>query len=214
MYTKIDNVKIYYDFNDGIKVGVYGPDNLYLVEVREYPKNSDQSRFIHSFHVTSKEIYGQKKMSFCNIQFYMDFEILVYKFTEEFGLTLIWTHRYNDRDKLVVFEVSSRNEEECRHWVDKILLYSKLRGCKPIIRSPYDNINKLSNEYFNIQGVEPYKTYKIGRNPKSSSDWKTIDDRFEGVLQFGNWKEIWSYEHPRSWNFLNSAEIVDDILGF
>jgi len=27
MYTKIDNIKIHYDFNDGIKVNVDGPDN-------------------------------------------------------------------------------------------------------------------------------------------------------------------------------------------
>ena len=38
MYTKIDDIKIYYDFNDGIKVNVDGPDNFYYVEVREYPK--------------------------------------------------------------------------------------------------------------------------------------------------------------------------------
>ena len=71
----------------------------------------------------------------------------------------------------------------------------------------------ICDNFFNIDGVEPYKTYKIGRLPKSSTDWKTVDDRFQGVINFGNWKSIWSYEHPRSWNELNSSQIVDDILG-
>lgn len=39
MYTKIDDIKIYYDFNDGIKVNVDGPDNFYYVEVREYQRS-------------------------------------------------------------------------------------------------------------------------------------------------------------------------------
>ena len=93
------------------------------------------------------------------------------------------------------------------------LQYSKISGCTPIIKSKFDNLNKLTPNFFNIDGVEPYKTYKIGRLPKSSTDWKTVDDRFQGVLYFGNWKSFWSYEHPRSWNELNSSQIVDDILG-
>ena len=59
MYTKIDNIKIYYNFNDGIKVNIDGPDNLYYVELREYPKKSQISKLIQGYHITSKNIYGQ-----------------------------------------------------------------------------------------------------------------------------------------------------------
>ena len=33
------------------------------------------------------------------------------------------------------------------------------------------------------------------------------------IFGFGGLKLFWSYQHPRSWSFLNSQEIVDDILG-
>jgi hypothetical protein len=213
MYTRIDNIKIHYDFNDGIKVNIDGPDNLYYVELREYPKKSQISKLIQGYHITSKDIYGQKKMFQLDIKFYMDFEILIYRYDSDIGLSLIWSHRYNDRGKLVNFEITSNDEDEAKFWMSKVLQYSKTKGCKPIIKSKFDNLNKLTPNFFNIHGVEPYKTYKIGRLPKSSTDWKTVDDRFQGVINFGNWKSIWSYEHPRSWNELNSSQIVDDILG-
>ncbi len=106
MYTKIDNIKIYYNFNDGIKVNIDGPDNLYYVELREYPKKSQISKLIQGYHITSKNIYGQKKMFQVDIKFYMDFEILVYRYDSDIGLSLIWSHRYNDRGKLVDFEIT------------------------------------------------------------------------------------------------------------
>jgi hypothetical protein len=213
MYTKIDDIKIYYDFNDGIKVNVDGPDNLYYVEVREYPKKSQISKLVQGYHITNKNIYGQKRIFQLDIKFYMDFEILIYKYDSEIGLSLIWSHRYNDRGKLVNFEITTNDEDEAKFWMSKVLQYSKISGCKPIIKSKFDKLNKLTPNFFNIDGIEPYKTYKIGRLPKSSMDWKTVDDRFHGIIYFGNWKSIWSYEHPRSWNQLNSSQIVDDILG-
>jgi len=213
MYTKIDNIKIYYDFNDGIKVNIDGPDNFYYVELREYPKKSQISKLIQGYHITNKNIYGQKKIFQLDIKFYMDFEILIYRYDSDIGLSLIWSHRYNDRDRLVKFKLLTNNREEASMWASKVLKYSKIRGCRPIIESDFDNINRLASTFFSIEGVDTYKTYSIGRLSKSSNDWKTVDDRFKGILFFGNWKGIWSYEHPRSWNFLNSLEIVDDILG-
>lgn len=213
MFTRIDNVKINYNFNDGIYVHVDGPDNFYYVEVREYPKYSDQSKLIQGHHVTSKNLLSHKTFFHHETKFYFDFEILIYKFDLSFGLTLIWNHRYNDRDRLVKFILKSDSEEESSIWASKVLKYSKIKGCRPIIESSFDEIKKLSSTYFAIDGVETYKTFTIGRLPKSSQDWKTIDDRFKGFIFFGNWKSFWSYEHPRSWNFLNSHEIVDDILG-
>ena len=213
MFTKIDNVKISYNFNNGIEVYVDGPDNFYYVEVREYPKNSDQSKLIQGYHITSKNILKHKTFFRCDIKFYFDFEILIYRLDISNGLTLMWNHRYNDRDRLVKFKLITNNREEASMWASKVLKYSKIRGCRPIIESDFDDINRMASTFFSIEGVDTYKTYSIGRLAKSSNDWKTVDDRFKGVLFFGNWKSFWSYEHPRSWNFLNSLEIVDDILG-
>ena len=56
MYTKIDNIKIYYNFNDGIKVNIDGPDNLYYVELRNTQKNL---RLVNSF----KDITSQVRTS-------------------------------------------------------------------------------------------------------------------------------------------------------
>jgi hypothetical protein len=63
-----------------------------------------------------------------------------------------------------------------------------------------------------VDGIDYYKTYNIGRFPKNSHDWRTIDPRQEGVIWYGNWKTFWSYQHPRLHSNLSSKEIIDDIL--
>jgi hypothetical protein len=75
------------------------------------------------------------------------------------------------------------------------------------------SINHKHKNFFLAHHPEPYKTYNIGRYPKSSNDYKSKDPRKKGFLWFGHWKTIWSYQHPRFWKNLSSQEIVDDILG-
>ena len=75
------------------------------------------------------------------------------------------------------------------------------------------DIDSESDTRYQTRDITPYKTYRIGRFPKNSTDWKTIDPRKEGLLWFGHWKTVWSYQHPRLWKNLSSEEIVNDILG-
>ena len=69
------------------------------------------------------------------------------------------------------------------------------------------------DSFYQTYGLNFYKTYNIGRFPKTSNDFKTVDPRKDGLIWYGNWKTFWSYQHPRNWANLSSQEIVDDILG-
>jgi hypothetical protein len=215
MFTRINNISIAYSFDPGLKVLVDGPDRYYYVEVREYLKGSTDSRFIEGYHISSTDTdkcYPHKEFTF-KAAFYGDFEILVYKMDFLQGLTKIFSHRFDDRDRVVKFEVDTENKEEAELWVKRILEYVRRHGCRPIIITKFEEINHRHKNFFSNPGIEIYKTYKIGRYPKTSNDFRTLDPRREGVIWFGFWKEFWSYEHPRLWKFLSSQEVVDDILG-
>jgi len=208
MYFTINKEKISLDFRPNIYLSINGPDDYYYVEVREFRKNEDQSLFVEGFHLDSVN-----NVFTIPIEFYYDFEVIIYKFVDEIGLVKIYNHRYNDSGKLVLFNLETNNINECELWIERILEYQKIHDCKIAIKSKFDVVNKKFENYYQTDGVDYYKIYNIGRYPKSSTDWKTIDPRKEGLIWFGNWKTFWSYQHPRSWNYLSSQEIVDDILG-
>lgn len=215
MFTRINNVAISYEFNPGITVRVQGPDRYYYVEVREYPKGSTDSYYIEGYHITSENpdiCYPHTEFSF-KAAFYGDFELCVYKMDLRLGLTKIFSHRFDDRDRVVKFNVDTENKSEAELWVLRILEYVRRHGCRPIIITKFEEINHRHKNFFSNPGIEIYKTYNIGRYPKTSNDFRTLDPRREGVIWFGFWKEFWSYEHPRLWKFLSSQEVVDDILG-
>jgi hypothetical protein len=208
MYFTINKEKISLEFKPNIFLTVNGPDEYYYVEVREYRKNEDQSLFVTGIHLN--KLNNVFKLP---IDFYYDFEIIIYKFIDGIGLSKIYNHRYNDYGKLVLFNLDTYDIDECVLWIERILEYQKIHGCKIAINSKFDEVNKKFESYYQTVGVDYYKIYNIGRYPKSSHDWKTIDPRKEGLIWYGNWKTFWSYQHPKSWNYLSSQEIVDNILG-
>ncbi len=215
MFTKIDDTFIRLNFEDGILVTVNGPNLYYYVELYEYEKNSNVAKFLegHQIHsVPHSDAPFWAKFKF-DAQFYMDFEIRVYRLDFDEGMQLIYTHRYNDRGKFVKFDVQTKNKEEAELWVERIHHYVNYHKCKPVIKTVFTDFNHRNKNFFITDGIEFYKTYKIGRYPKTSQDFKTKDPRKKGLLWFGHWKTFWSYEHPRKWTNLNSKEIVDDILG-
>jgi hypothetical protein len=215
MFTRIGNVEISYEFNPGVRVRVSGPDKYYYVEVREYLPSSTESHYIEGYHISKESndiCYPHDEFTY-HQGFYGDLEISVYKMDFKYGLTKIFTHRFDDRDRVVRFEIETDNFEEAELWVERVLEYSKIHGCRPIIHTPFERINHSYKSYFSNPGIEVYKKYEIGRFPKTSNDFRTTDPRKEGVIWFGFWKEFWSYEHPRLWKFLSSQEVVDDILG-
>jgi hypothetical protein len=143
----------------------------------------------------------------------VDFEISVSKLHPFYGMRKIFTHRYNDYSKLVRFNLKTENREELEIWLDRIHLYQEVHGCEIFINSKFDDVNKKFSTYYRTYDIDFYKTYNIGRYPKSSTDFRTMDMRMEGLIWFGNFKKFWSYQHPRNWNNLSSQEIIDDILG-
>lgn len=215
MFTRINDIAINYEFNPHISVRVDGPDRYYYVEVREYLKGSTESLFIEGYHISSKNTdvcWPHTEYTF-RASFYGDYEISIFKMDFEEGLTRIFTHRFDDRDRVVKFEVDTDNKQEAELWVLRVLEYVRRHGCRPIIITKFEEINHRHKNFFSNPGIETYKTYKIGRYPKTSNDFRTLDPRRKGVIWFGFWKEFWSYEHPRLWKFLSSQEVVDDILG-
>lgn len=212
MYFQIGNEKISLDFNQGIKVTCNGPDVMYYVECWEYTGLDMTPRILDGFHFTHHDFWKYKSFEL-SIEFFMDFEIIVYKFDGKNGLKKIFNHRFNDNDQLVRFKLDTDNENEAKVWLDKVLEYKNKKGCLIDIHSKFESINKFSEVRFKDRNLNPYKTYRIGRYNKDSNDWKTVDPRKENLIWFGNWKTFWSYQHPRLWKNLSSEEIANDILG-
>jgi hypothetical protein len=212
MFTQINNEKIRLNFQSGIKVYVDGPETYYLVEINEFKKNSDSPVFVESYHITTKS--GKGKNSYFNlpIEFYFDFEVNVYRFNEDSGLQKIFSHRYNDNGKLLKFVLDTSNFEEAKIWIEQIKKYQLMHNCKIVVESKFDVLDNTFNTKYLTKDIDFYRIYNIGRYPKSSNDWRTVDPRKEGVLWFGYWKTFWSYQHPRCWTSLSSKEIINDIL--
>lgn len=211
MYTTVNNEKIEIAFNPYIHVNVSGPDDFYYVEVMEYVKNNTESKQVEAFQINGSSNFLKDDSFYFFGEFYGDYEISVYKFVKNTGLQKIHNHRYNDCGKLVEFNLVTENIEDARVWINSINEYHQKHGCIVKVNSNFEEINnlyKINNMFL------PYKTYNIGRFPKISTDFKSIEEtRKHGNLWFGNWKVFWSYQHPRNWKELSAKEIADDILG-
>jgi hypothetical protein len=212
MYFSLNEERFILHFNPSPYVRVSGPDDYYYVEMREYLDNDEQSLTIEGYKISSLDNPWRNNYN-VPIEFYGDFEISISKYVPSYGLKKIYTHRYNDYGKFVSFNLDTKNYEECLIWIDRIMEYKRIHGCKPIIHTKFDDINKKYSEYYILGIIDYYKIYNIGRFPKQSTDFRTIDYRQEGLIWYGNWKKFWSYQHPRCWSQLSSQEIVDDILG-
>lgn len=214
MLLQIENTQFQIDFNNGIYAKPIGSNISFYFEVTEYVKNNPTPKVVESYYVHTNPQLSNIQEFKLPIQFYFDFELSIYKFVNDYGLKRIYSHRFNDTDKIVKFILKPKNLDEGFLWMKKIDLYCSIHSCKKIIESDFKELNQFSDDRFYNKEIEPYKTYRIGRHPKNSTDFRTLDVRKEGVIWFGNWKTFWSYEHPRSWNFLSSEEIINDILGF
>lgn len=212
MYTQINNHKIHLNFTSGIQVFVEGPETYYLIEVNEYKKNSDFPILVESYHITTNPKFGRKLHFDLPIEFYFDFEVNIYCFNDEKGLHRIYSHRFDDNGKLVKFILTTDDENEAKIWIEQIQKYQSSHNCRVVIESKFKKFNNLFHTEYLTKSIEYYKVYKIGRHPKSSNDWRTVDPRKEGVIWFGYWKEFWSYQHPRPWSSLTSKQIINDIL--
>lgn len=212
MFIQINNEKIKLDFNSGIKVFVDGPEKYYLVEVNEFKKNSDFPVLVESYHITNNPSLGKSTHFFLPIEFYFDFEVNIYRFNDEIGLQKIYSHRFNDNGKLVKFVLDTNNISEAKIWIEKIKKYQSSHNCRVVLESKFSQFDNLFETKYLTKDIDYYKIYRIGRYPKSSNDWRTIDPRKEGIIWFGYWKCFWSYQHPRCWTSLSSEEIINDIL--
>lgn len=213
MWYRIDNSNLYVDFNHGIQVYSRGQDRCFYVEVEEYKKNQSSPVIVESYHYYTHPKPNINSEFFLPIQFYFDFEVSVFKTVLDEGIKKIFSHRFNDTSKLVKFVLDTKDFEEAKIWIESVKRYCYIHSCEMVIESKFPHLNNLSNPFYKTKDLLPYKTYRIGRFPKNSNDWRTIDPRKEGWIWFANWKTFWSYEHPRCWKYLTSKEIADDILG-
>jgi hypothetical protein len=143
------------------------------------------------------------------IRYYGDLETTIYKYIDGKKSTRVFTHRYNDYGKLVRFKFDTESVEDSDIWYDLVMEYKKIYGCKVVIDSSFDHINKRVNNNFELIDIDYYKTYYIGRYPKLYEEWNPKIPHNEGV----RWKKLWSFEHPRNWVDLSPEEIGKDILG-
>jgi len=210
MFINVNNENIEIKFDPYIYVNVWGPEHFYYVEVREYVKDNPESKFVEGFHFNRNADIVKDYNFYYFGEFYGDYEISVFKFVKNVGLQKIYTHRYNDCGQLVHFNLITDNIEDAKIWVKSIDEYQKKHGCIVKVNSKFEEINTL----YSNDTQSPYKTYNIGRIPKTSTDFKSVGEkRKHGNLWFGNWKVFWSYQHPRNWKELTAKEISDDILG-
>ena len=212
MYFSLNEERVVLNFNPYPYVKITGPDELYYVEMREYVDNDDKSFSIDSYKVSPTRAAWRNYFG-VPIEFYGEFEISISKYVPNYGIKKIYTHRYNDYGIFVRFNLETDDLDECVLWVERVMEYKKIHGCKPLINTRFDEVNKKFSDYYSINNIDYYKTYNIGRFPKRSTDFKTLDARQEGLIWYGNWKKFWSYQHPRCWKTLSSQEIIDDILG-
>jgi len=212
MYTSVNEELIYYDFNPSTKVKVFGKDFYYLVEMFEYKKNQQSPLLVNNYCISTKINSINTEFSL-PIEFYYDYEIVVSKLLPEIGIRKIFSHRYNDAGKLVRFNLHTDDVKEAIIWYNRIVQYQKLHMCEIYIDSRFSEVQVLNKSKYNVDGLNFYKTYNIGRFPKASNDFKTKHYSDHGFIRYGNWKYFWSYEHPRNWKNLTSQEIADDILG-
>lgn len=209
MYFSLNQEKIIFHQNNGITVRVNGPEELYYVEVREFLSGKNQSFYLEGYPVCLSGKEGVKTEFNLPIRFYGDLETTIYKFRDGKKTTRIFTHRYNDYGKLVRFKFDTESIEDSDVWFNLVMDYRKLHGCKVMIDSPYSHYNEKINGNFDPIDIDYYKTYHIGRYPKSHEEWNPIIPSNEGV----NWKKFWSFDHPRDWSGLTAEEIGKDILG-
>lgn len=213
MYFSINNETLIVDFNRGTHVRISGPEDYYLVEMVEYVEGEDTPKHIEGFKVSPNLKNAWRKDFTIPIEFYLDFGVFVYKVIDSYGLTRIYNHRYCDYGKLVLFNLVTNDEEECKLWTERVMEYQRRHECKVAIKSNFPEIDKKFKNFYYSSGIDYYKTYNIGRFPKNSTDFRTKDPRKEGLIWYGNYKTFWSYQHPRNWVDLTSQEIADDILG-
>lgn len=212
MYFSLNEERVILNFNPSPYVRISGPDEFYYIEMREYIDNDEQSFTIEGYKVSPTD-EGWRNWFGVPIEFYGDFEISISKYIPNYGLKKMYTHRYNDYGKYVRFNLMTDDIDECALWVERVFEYEKIHGCKPLIYTKFDEVNKKLPNYYSLDIIDYYKIYNVGRFPKESNDFRTIDARQEGVIWYGNWKTFWSYQHPRCWKTLSSQEIIDDILG-
>jgi hypothetical protein len=213
MFIETNNEKIFLSFNPHLRLEILGVEKMYYVELREFVDNEPFSRVIESYEITSDSNSDWGESIFgCFIEFFFDFEIVIYKYVDRVGLTRIFTHRFTENGQTILFNLHSKDKNDCKIWAERILEYKRKKSCFISINSFFKEINELSDIKF-TDDSEYYKTYNIGRFPKTSLDFRSTDERSEGLVWMGNWKKFWSYQHPRFWGDLSPKEIIDDILG-
>lgn len=193
MYTSVD-YKFDVRFNSGIVINVNIPQNeVAYIKVSEYFKNKSTPIVIDSSNVVDGDEYTFYR------NWYSRYQIDCYRFDNNLGIIHVKTIHYNELNKPILFRLETPLIEEFKFWSDIIQTESAVRGFIPTIvhfDEPYDY-----KMYYNV--------FNIGRFDQDGS----LQEHGYPNNWWGSFRYFWSWNQPRDWKYLNSKEIVEDIIG-
>ena len=106
---------------------------------------------------------------------------------------------YNEVNKNILFRLDTIHSDEFSMWYDIIESEAVVRGFIPTIIH--------FNESFDTNLY--YKIYNVGRFVQNgTSEEHGYPNNFWGLFRY-----FWSWNQPRDWRYLNSQQIVEDIIG-
>jgi autotransporter strand-loop-strand O-heptosyltransferase len=207
-------MEIKYSFNNGPRIDIIDGDlDLYSTQLFEYVNGL-------LYAVTSFE-QGNNTFVKHMRQWYTDWEIRVYGWTEQNGLELKGRHRFNLTDKNVKINIDSDNIVDAKIWLNYVIEFKNKYNCVVYINSKFnDRLFKFVKNTSDIHKYDPsqiidfYATYDIGRYDlkKYGVDIWGNFEHYNGNIKEGH-RVYKSFKNPSDWSNLPTGQIATDILG-
>jgi len=193
MYTSAD-YKFDVKFNSGITIDVNIPvAEVVYIKLSEYFKNESTPIVIDSSNAMDGDVYTFPR------NWYSRYQIDFYRFDNDLGVVHIQTINYNEVDNPILFRLDTVHADEFGMWADIIEAESMVRGYIPTIlhfNEKYD-----PKMYYNVFNIGRFEQNGTSREHGYPNNW------------WGCFRYFWSWTQPRDWKYLNSKQIVEDIIG-
>ena len=196
-------------FNSRPKIDIIGDTSCtYLIEIYEYRKGVKEL-------ITDFKLPTNNYMNYLR-EWYGDYQIEIYKWSEDIGLSKIFEHRYNDERKKVLVNLETTQMSEALVWFNKALEYKELHNCSLFIKSNFkkdiEDLDKTITMVDDILENDYYAIYHIGKYD-TDYEWniKFTETDYKCILAKN--LTYCSYRNPRDWHRLSLDDIAGDILG-
>lgn len=198
----LDPNSIHINFHNGINLYFSEPqDQPIMIQVMEYYNGGLNPMHLNGYNmVTTVSPYFRYFRSW-----YGEYLVNVWDWNSRKGPIKVFSHQYSEYLKPVLFLLEPQYPNDYKDWKSVIDDYVSQKKCKPTIKIIGDDYN--SDDF--------YRIYTIKRHNRDSfyELWSAKKVQFHERIQDGNWREFWSYEHPRNWENLSARDIARDILG-